>query len=164
MADSGRILLVQRLEKARGKIEKILPRIDPSKDIYPGWTIKEMLAHITGWDDICLDTLCAHESGNPPSNAPIHNLDKCNEESVSSRKGLSYEQILQEWCTKRHALLNILNQLPDEKFHEPIAVPWGKKTTVTKLVDIFSEHEQEHAHDITEWLMHPEEPLGKEGN
>jgi hypothetical protein len=53
--------------------------------------------------------------------------------------------------------------LPEEKFFEPIALPWGKETTVKKLVDIFSRHEKEHAQDIIEWLKQPEKPLGKAG-
>ena len=43
-----RDVLFHRLDKARSKIEELLPKIDPHKEIYPGWTIKDLLAHMTG--------------------------------------------------------------------------------------------------------------------
>jgi len=161
MTAGDRDFLLNRLDETRLKIEELLPKIDPEKDIYPGWTLKLMLAHITGWDEATVDALRAHALGLPPSIPAIHSLDEYNSLTVSSRKDWTYDQTLKEWRQTRQILRDILEQLPEEKFIEPIAVPWGKKTTVTKLVNIFSQHEKEHAQDIIEWLQQPEKPLGK---
>jgi DinB superfamily len=155
--------LLHRLEEARVKIEELLPKIDPEKEVYPGWSIKHLLAHITGWDDASIDALRAHGMGCLPSFLAIHGLDKYNELTVSSCADLTYEQIRNEWRLKRHVLREITEQLPEEKLLEPLAVPWGKKTTVARLVDIFCHHEEEHARDINEWLKQPEKPLEKAG-
>ncbi len=155
--------LLQRLEEARIKIEELLPKIDSEKEVYPGWDMKRLLAHITGWDDASIDALRAHEKGYPPTIPAIHSLDEYNEFTVNSRADLTYEQILDEWRLKRHVLRDIIEQLSEEKFLEPLAVPWGRTTTVARLVDIFSRHEEEHAQDINEWLKQPEKPLEKAG-
>jgi hypothetical protein len=163
MTADKRDFLLQPLDETRLQIEEIIPKIDPAKEIYPGWTIRQMLAHITGWDDASIDALRAHALGRSPSIPAIHSLDEYNNLTVTSHKDLNFDQILKEWRLKRLVLRDIIKQLPEEKILEPIAVPWGKKTTLPKLLDIFSHHEKEHTQDVNEWLKHPEKPLGKEG-
>jgi hypothetical protein len=163
MTAGERELMLNRLDENRRKLEELLPGIDPEKEVCPGWTIKQMLAHITGWDDACIDALRAHEYGRPPTFPVILSLDKYNEYTVSSRKNLTFDQTLKEWRLTRQVLRAIIEQFPEEKFFEPVAVPWGRKTTISELVEIFSDHEGEHARDIIEWLKHPETPLGKAG-
>ena len=163
MAAGERDSLLGCLDEARRQIEELLPKIDPAKEICPGWTIREMFAHISGWDDACIDALEAHVSGRPLSISAIHSLKKYNESTVNSRKALTYDQILNEWREKRELLRDMIRKLSEEKFSEPIAVPWGKEITIRKLVEIFSQHEKEHAQEIVEWLKQPEKLLGKAG-
>jgi hypothetical protein len=163
MPSPERGFLLHRLDETRQSIEEILPKIDPTREIYPGWTIKDMLAHMTGWDDATIDSLRAHVVGRPPALEAIRSLDEYNLLTVSSRGDLDYEQVLKEWRLTRQVLRTIIEQLPDEKFIEPLIVPWGDKTTVTYLVEMFRDHEEEHAHDIRLWLDHSDRPLTKEG-
>ncbi len=164
MSDSERQFLLHRLDETRQVIEEILPTLDRTAQIYPGWTIKEMLAHMTGWDDATIDSLRAHVVDRPPSVSAIRSLDEYNSHTVSSRKDLNFDQVVREWRLTRQVLRTLIEQMPAEKFFEPVTVPWGKKNTVTYLVDMFRDHEEEHIHDILEWAKHPEQPLGKEGN
>ncbi len=163
MITGNRENLLQHLDESHQMIEDLLPKIDPEKEIYPGWTIKQILAHIIGWDNVSIDVLQAHVSGCQYSTPAIHSLDKYNESVVSSRKELSYEQILMDWRQIRNVLCKFIEQVPEDKFKESVAVPWGKSSTITRIVDIFSSHELEHAMDIKEWLKQPEKPLGKAG-
>lgn len=164
MTTPERSFLLHRMDESRQAIEELLPRIDPTKQIYPGWTIKEMLAHMTGWDDATIDSLRAHIVGRPPGLEAIRSLDEYNLHTVTSRQDLDYDHILKEWRLTRQVLRTLIEQLPDDKFLEPLIVPWGDKTTVTFLVDLFREHEQEHARDMCQWLKDPQQPLTKKGN
>jgi hypothetical protein len=164
MTSADRDFLLHRLDETRDGIEKLLPIIAPTKQIYPGWTIKDLLAHMTGWDDATIDSLRAHVIGRPPSVDAIRSMDEYNDLTVSSRKGLDYDQILKEWRMTRQVLRTIIEQMPEDKFLEPLIVPWGDKATVTFLVEMFRDHEEEHAHDIREWIKDPKKPLGKKGN
>jgi hypothetical protein len=163
MPADNRVVLLRYLNESHQEIEELLPQIDPTKEIYPGWTIRQVLAHISGWDDVCIDALRMHELDHSPSIPDIYSLVKYNELSISSRKGLTYDQILKEWRVTRKILCEIVEGLPDKKIFEPVAIPWGKKTTVTKIVDIFTHHDKEHAKDIIDWLEKPEKPLRKAG-
>ena len=164
MTSADRDFLLERMDETRSKIETLLPKVDVRKEIYPGWTIKELLGHMTGWDDATIDSLRAHISGGTPSVPAIRSLDEYNSTTVSSRKDLDYDQIVKEWRLTRQVLRNIIQQMPEEKFFWPIIVPWGEKATVTYLVDMFRDHEEKHTHDIIEWLKQPEKPLEKAGN
>jgi hypothetical protein len=163
MTSVDRDFLLHRLDETRSKIEELLLDINQEKEIYPGWSIKDMLAHMTGWDDATIDSLRAHVIGRQPSVAAISSLDKYNNLTVSSRKDLGYDQILKEWRLTRQVLRTVIEEMPEDKFFEPLIVPWGRKATVTYLVDMFRDHEEEHARDLEEWLKHPEKPLEKAG-
>jgi hypothetical protein len=164
MPTPERNFLLHHLDETRQSIEELLPKIDPAGEIYPGWTIKEMLAHMTGWDDATIDSLRAHVIGHPPALEAIRSLDEYNARTVTSRHDLDYDKVLKEWRLTRQVLRTIIEQLPDEKFVEPLIVPWGDKATVTFLVDMFRDHEEVHAGDIRKWMENPVQPLGKEGN
>jgi hypothetical protein len=163
MTSEKRDFLLHRLDETRSKIEALLPKIDIRKEIYPGWTIKEILAHMTGWDDAVIDSLQAHVLGHPPSIPAIRSLDEYNERTVSSRQELDYDQILKEWHLTRQELCTFIKKMAEDKFLEPLIVPWGEKVTVTHLVDIFRGHEEAHTQDVIEWLKQPEEQPGKDG-
>ena len=164
MTIEDRVFLLHRLDETRSRIEELLLKVDAGKEIYPGWTIKELLAHMTGWDDATIDSLRAHVIGRPPSVPAIRSLDEYNKLTVSTRKDLDYERVLKEWRLTRQVLRTIIDQMPDDKFFEPLVVPWGDKATVTYLVDMFRNHEEEHALDVAKWLDRPEIVLGKKGN
>ena len=164
MTSADREFLLQRMEETRSRIEALLPQIDPAKDIYPGWTIKDLLAHMTGWDDATIDSLRAHLVDRPPSVPAILSLDVYNRSTVSSRQDLNYDQVLKEWRLTRQVLYSIIENLPEDKFFSALVVPWGKKATVTYLVDMFRDHEEEHTQDVINWLKDPQHALEKSGN
>jgi hypothetical protein len=163
MTSEDRDFLLHRLDETRSKIEDLLLKIDGDYEIYPGWSVKELLAHMTGWDDATIDSMRAHMQGHPPSVPAIRSLDQYNALTVSSRIDLDFDQIVKEWRLTRQVLRTIIEQMPEDKFFEPLTVPWVKKATVTYLVDMFRDHEEEHAQDLNKWLKHPEKPLGKAG-
>ena len=164
MSEIQRRSLLHRLDETRAIIEKILPTVDLTLEIYPGWTMKDMLAHMTGWDDATIDSLRAHVIGRPPSVDAIRSLDEYNGRTVSSRQDLDFARVLKEWRLTRQVLRTLIEQIPEDKFLEPLVVPWGEKDSVTSLVEMFREHEEQHIRDIQEWMKDPTHPLGKAGN
>ena len=164
MTIADREFLLNRLDETRSKIEAFLPKVDPDKEIYPGWTIKDLLAHMTGWDDATIDSLRAHVIDRPLSVPAILSLDEYNNSTVSSRKDLDYDHVLKEWRLTRQELSTIIEKMPEDKFFDTLVVTWGEKATLSSLVDMFRDHEAEHAQDVSEWLKNPDKVLGKSGN
>jgi DinB superfamily len=159
MPVSDRNYLLHMMDETRSKFEVLLPQIDHHNNIYPGWTFSDILAHMIGWDDATIDALRAHMGRQPRSISDIRSLDEYNALSISSRKDLDDEHILNEWRLTRKNLRSIIEQLPEDKFVSPVIVPWGGKSTVTKLMGMLCDHEEEHMRDIHEWLENSDNPL-----
>jgi len=140
--------LIQRFNEARHKVRALLSDIDIHMDIYPGWTIKEVLAHLAGWDDATILTLEAFSAGNPPPVPAVRGINLYNSQTVAEREKLNYEQIVREWDLVRKQLSSILESIKDEKLGATIVSPWGPSMTVAELITVMTEHEEEHAEDI----------------
>ncbi len=163
MSTPERNNLLKLMDETRTKMEGLLPKIDPHKEIYPGWTIREVLAHVTGWDDATIETLRAHLDERPLSISEIHDLDEYNAQAVASRTDLENEQVLNEWRTTRGVLRKIIEEFPEDKFKIPVSVPWGGKSTVTDMMEMFCDHEESHTRDVQKWLRHREKSDMEEG-
>jgi len=163
MSRSQKQALLQRLDEARAGLEALLPGIDPSKQIYPGWTISQLLAHMTGWDDANIASLRAHVGGRTPATPADRGIDAYNAQTVSTRQDLDLDHVAKEWRLTRQILRTVVEQMPEDKFQEPLVIPWGGKASVTELIEVFVEHEHEHTADVRTWLKHPEKALEKQG-
>ena len=55
--------LIDELIQARQVMRRLLHDLETAhaaaQELYPTWTIKELLSHIAGWDDACIATLLA---------------------------------------------------------------------------------------------------------
>jgi hypothetical protein len=156
-------LLRAQLHESRVRLETYLPKIAPGKEIYPGWDIKDILAHIAGWDEAILKTLQAHVTDKKQVITVKEGINNYNRQSVAARKGFEYKKILEEFHELRRLILDIIAGMTDAKLAQPFTSPWGQEVTVKDLVNIFSEHEDEHAEDLHQWLKHPGQPLQKKG-
>ena len=149
---------IQRFKQARDEVRKLLPDIDTKMEIYPGWTIKEMLAHLAGWDDATILALEAFVAHLPPALPAIKGLDAYNAQTVEERAELNLEQIIREWELVREQLISVFGRLPAEMLGTNVVAPWGPIVTVEQLINIMIEHEQEHAEVIRERLANPHKP------
>ncbi len=140
--------LIQELASAREKMRALLADIDIHSEIYPHWTIKQVLAHMAGWDDACVASLRAHAVGNEPGAPAARGIDFYNAQSVETREPLRYDQVVKEWELARKQLETVIHEMPAEKFKEPFVFPWGWTGVIAQLVEVFVEHEEKHAEEI----------------
>ena len=143
-----RTRLIQQLDTAREKMRAVLVDTDTQKEIYPTWTIKHVLAHITGWDDATTSSLRAHAGGDEPATPAVRGIDFYNAQSVATREPLSYDHIVREWELAREQLKAAINEMPPEKLKEPLLFPWRETGTIAQIVAIFASHEEGHAEEI----------------
>jgi Mycothiol maleylpyruvate isomerase N-terminal domain len=145
--------LIQRLEAARTVLHELLAQIPVETEIYPGWTLRQFYAHLTGWDDVVTATLKAHAAGQTPATPAVKGIDAYNAESVATRSTLDYDHIVREWHLARAQLKAALRELPLEKLDEPVLYPWGPTDSVERMVGVLIWHEgEEHAAELRTWL------------
>ncbi len=144
--------LIQRLDEARAVLQALLADIPPETEIYPGWTLRQFYAHLTGWDDVVTASLRAHALGQTPATPAVKGVDAYNAESVATRSTLDYERIVREWNLAREDLKAALRELPLEKLDEPLLYAWGPTGSVEKMIGVFVWHEgKEHADELRAW-------------
>jgi uncharacterized protein (TIGR03083 family) len=156
--------LCQRLERSHSQWEDLLPHINPAQELYPGWTIRQLLAHLTGWDENTIATLTALQSPEAPEAPGTYDFDEFNAHTVSSRQALDLTAVIQEWRGTRERLVTLLREMSDETYSKTLVASWGEHLSVPGLIQVFIGHEASHARDIQQWLRNPSRPLHKKGN
>ena len=140
--------LIATLQHSRQKMLSQLDKIDQNRKIYPLWTIREILAHLSGWDDAVIAFIQALSAGQTPATPASRGMDAYNAETVATREGLDYDHIYREYIQTRKILLDLLQTNPVEKIDLEYTLPWGERGTLIDIVNIFGPHEQEHALDV----------------
>jgi len=143
-----RLELIRMLDDARARMLEVIKKADINQRIYPPWTMKQILAHITGWDDAALASLQAHSRGEIPATPAERGIDDYNMQTVAERDDFEYDRILREWQAIREQFKQAILDLPEDMFCKPFYLPWAILGTVSQLVHIFAEHEVEHAEEI----------------
>jgi len=140
--------LIEILEFSRAKMMLKLNQIDLKRKIYPLWTIREMLAHLSGWDDAVIAFIQSLMAGQTPATPAARGIDFYNVETVATREGLDYDHIYREYIETRKILIQLLREVPEEKITAQYTLPWGGTGTLVDIVNIFGPHEEEHAEDV----------------
>jgi hypothetical protein len=140
--------IIAEFEKSRERMRAVVAMADAHQTIYPRWTMKEVLDHISGWDDGVISVLNAHIRGTVEDIPLVRGIDLYNAETVSTREALSYEHSLREWEASRETVKKLILEVPDEKMNEVFPFPWGGSGNVADMLRIFYEHEEEHAEEI----------------
>jgi hypothetical protein len=149
--------LIAILEHSRSKMLAHLEEIDKNRKIYPLWTIREMLAHLSGWDDAVIAFIQSLMAGKIPATPAARGINVYNAETVATREGLDYDHIYREYIETRNVLLQLLREVPDEKVTEQYILPWGESGTLVDIINIFGPHEEEHAEDVEKLIMQHKE-------
>lgn len=141
---------IKRYENARADMREIVKLAQGNPTIYQPWRMKEVLDHITGWDDAVIASIKSFLAGEIAATPASRGIDAYNADTVSSREAIPYEVTQREWETSRAELLNLLRKMTDEQMHTPFTLPWGASGTIEDLVEIFTEYEETHAREIRE--------------
>ena len=144
--------LIAELDEARAQLYGLVKDFDPGLEVYAGWTLKELLAHLTGWDDLVIAALEAFMGGEPMPMSAIRGVDPYNASTVSERSNLPLAHIRDEFQATRELLKATIRRVPAERFDELADLPWGERASITSMIRIFSHHEREHYEEIMDHL------------
>ena len=144
--------LITSLERARKELNLVLERITPQTVIYPSWKLKQLLDHITGWDELMVSVYRTHSQGGIPARVVRHGIDSFNDELISARQALSIQESRNAFNTARTEVIHALHDMPAECMELEFKAPWPGTCSVEKSVEILVKHEKEHARQIREIL------------
>jgi DinB superfamily len=156
-----RDLFIQQLEDARRVLSALVERAPADRFIYPHWTIKQYIDHISGWDDAMVEALEAHAKNEPIPQGAARGIDAYNAQTVETRETLDLEHSHREFIASHERVIQTLRNLPAEKFDQPLIFPWGEHGTVKEFIDIFVEHDIDHTRHLEAWLKNPNQIIGE---
>jgi len=140
--------LIQRIDTVRNEMKVVVGSTDPNLEIFPGWTIKEVLVNITSWEIVIHKAILAFRAGDPPYFLREQDFDLFNKNEVEKRSDWGLEQVIREWEEEREDLKKTILKLKETDLPIEMVLPWGSDRTVYELIEIIEEHEFEHMEDI----------------
>lgn len=110
------------------------------------WCVKDIVAHLTWWEEECLKYLpMIIEGGHPPRYSVTYGgIDAFNAQMTEVKRRLSLEEVMDEFNLTHQRLLAFLDSVPEEQF--------TRETRFRRRLkyDTFL-HYPEHAEAIREW-------------
>jgi len=145
------------LERLAFKREELLMSVEglsqagwTTSEVLPGWTAKDVLAHMAAWE--------MHVAKHLPDLLVDNGLhivgveaDTFNAEQVALRRESTPHELLQELADSRQRILEALTTANDDDLTQPHAVPWGQVTIERWALQEIYEHDGEHAAQLRAW-------------
>jgi len=142
--------LLDKLEKAWADLKASYAGLSEAQMTEPGvtgtWSVKDILAHVTTWEEEALKMLpLLREGVTPPRYADAYGgLNAFNALMSERKRGLSLSEVLAQLDDTHRRLIEYVHGVPDDLF-----------TTETRFrrrlrLDTYS-HYPEHARAIREW-------------
>ena len=116
------------------------------------WTVKDLLGHLTAWEEACLIPLRSFAAGGffVPESIPDH--DRWNAMQAQAWRQKSLAEILVAYQAVREELIMLLIALPEERWTVKLPAPWGETTTAAEMFNGLAWHEStEHLKSIQQW-------------
>jgi hypothetical protein len=142
-------------------LEAILTSLDKTQyfteGVIPGWSIKDILAHIASWHHRLLRWLdAAVRNEEPTISGPdnVEEMDALNAQFYQENKTLPLDEVLADFRTSYRHILDIVQAMPEEDLMRPHRFAWTKGEPLWKAIagDTY-EHYQEHIAQIQVWLI-----------
>ena len=152
--------ILNEMSTSYAALEAILASLDKTQyfaeGVIPGWSIKDILAHIASWHHRLLkwlDAAVQHEE--PAISGPdnVEEMDALNAQFYQENKSRPLDEVLADFRTSYRHIFDITQAIPEEDLISPHKFAWSKGRPLWEAIagDTY-EHYQEHIKQIQEWL------------
>ncbi len=147
--------LLKRLEKAWAAIEESYDGLSDSQLTEPciigNWSVKDILAHVTTWEEEALKYLpLIITGGRPPRYIQYGGIDAFNAQMTEQKRGLALSDVMKQLDETHHRLIDYIRSVPEEHFTRETRFRHRLR------LDTYS-HYPMHAKAIREWRERPVE-------
>src|ERR1700736_292529 len=145
--------LLKQLEKAWSAIKESYAGLSDSQLTEPGvmgnWSVKDILAHVTTWEEEALKYLpLILTGGRPPRYIQSGGIDAFNAQMAEQKRDLALPEVLRQLEETHRRLLDYLHSVPEEHFTRE--TPFRHRLRL----DTYS-HYPLHARAIQQWRERP---------
>ena len=149
--------ILARLQTERDQLRATLAQIPDAELTAPhfegGWSVKDLLAHITFWDRRPLGRIQATLRAEPPPPFPLGNCDQTVRPGLPRQPDRPLADVLADFDATFQALMTGLAALSEDDLADPQRFPWtgGRPLKWYLRVDGYA-HYTEHTRQIRAWL------------
>lgn len=156
--------LLENLQLENERWQALLEQIDPQLMEKPGlagnWSVKDLIAHLTGWRRRTVLRLQAALSGEPEAAPPwpddLQSTDAINAWIYETNRNRSLKEVLIDSATTFQQLLNAISALPEAELMDPQRFAWTEGELLS-AEGLFSHFHDEHEADLRAWLAQQNE-------
>jgi hypothetical protein len=141
--------LLNKIDKAWTDLQESYAGLSAAQLAAPGangdWSVKDILAHVTTWEEETLEYLpLIAAGGTPPRYASLGGLDAFNAQKMAQKRDVAPEEVLRQLAAVHARLRDYVQSVPEEHF--------TRDTRFRRRLryDTYS-HYPEHARMIREW-------------
>lgn len=151
--------LLAELQDEQAAWEALLSSIDEARMTEPGvaghWSIKDIVAHLTGWRKRTVSRFQAalqHQpTPTPPWPSHMKNDDEINAWMYEGSKDLPLTAVLQEDRVVFQQLVDTLSEFPEAELLDPHRFEWLEGEPLSGAA-FFGHFHEEHEPDIRAWM------------
>ena len=140
--------VVRALVMSQQRILSLAVQCPYKAEIYPGWTIIEVINHLCGWDELAIQMLHQLNGNAARQIEKIESLDSFNAKSVASKKDLGLSACVDSYVENRKNLVFLAGNIATDLLIKKIEYPWGGDGSMLAVLNIWVEHEDQHRSDI----------------
>ncbi|MDY7079609.1 MAG: ClbS/DfsB family four-helix bundle protein [Chloroflexota bacterium] len=146
---ASKLDLLAAIEKERGALEMLLETLTPEQMTEPGivgeWSVKDVLAHLIEWEQMCLGWHAAGLRGETPElPAPgfkWNQTPQLNQHIYEKHRERPLDEVLEQFQASHREILEVIQGLSNEKLFTTGHFAWTKKNTLgTYMVSATSSH------------------------
>lgn len=147
--------ILNLLLSTREKLEAALARVPEeqmqSPILHDGWSVQDMLGHITFWEERAVDNFASLQAGLTPD--PITDMDAINARTLSEFRRFSLEEVrLREQVAYQH-VLDMLESASEDELVNPNHFDWTNGNPfVAWIAGDTWDHYTEHLPELQAWL------------
>ena len=160
--------IISALTEVRRKILHVaytLPREKQGEVFLGEWSVRDLLAHLVGWDYTNIEATKSILSGELPEFYSHHDRDwaSYNAFLVERHKTEDYAEVLHSVEASHRALVDLLATVPEDEFEKDRGIRYNRyKVTIARLLQAEADDEEEHYRQIKAFAGTPSlPPAGK---
>lgn len=119
-------------------------------EIFEGYTVRDLLAHIAAWDDLHRERMALVLAGQADEIAPIE-LHDHNAALHQAHQAWSLSESVRALQAAREQFLETLAEAPDAALHQPVSIPWADSLPLRTWAVWRARHDAVHGADIRRW-------------
>jgi hypothetical protein len=151
--------LLEEIQMEWELLEALLMELDEEQMLdtraQDGWSVKDILAHITFWERLALDRMYAARDGKPIQIELVGSwdVDGLNTQTYNENKERPLDEVLADTQNIHSELMNVLEGSEAAFIEGPLPFDWAEGTPVWRFVgENTSWHYKEHRQALEAWI------------